>query len=392
MSVPTKYYDFVDGQTPAGKVTAARLNGNLDPLFACLNPAIGGLEDDNVKTGAKILVSDRNYTGSAKITGSYEFSAFPTIPDVSIPNAKLQSSVMLKTTYDTDADGKVNDADKLDGVEGSGYAVAASGVTNGDSHDHIGGDGAAIAEGALSLSDVVTGDVSSSKHGFCPKLDVSTAHFLRGDGAWAEAGVGMDSRRWAAGRASGAAWLNVLLDTTYTGAFTYPAAEPNYVRLATAATANTTSAWVSQNSSWLTSKTGRFDVTFRVYFESLANAKAWVGLTDSTWNDLSEDPSGKHLAIFRYSSVAGSNIRAVVKDGTTINAVDTGVAAAASWFTLRIVAVSDSQIDFYINGTKTNGLTTNLPTSQMLLFVMVATSEAVVKYLRLGAFSGSFNG
>jgi hypothetical protein len=177
MSVPTKYYDFVDGQTPEGKVTAARLNGNLDPLFACLNPAVGGLEDDNVKSGAKILVSDRNYTGTAKVTGDFEFDACPVVPDASIPNAKLQTSVMLKTTYDTDADGKVNDSDKLDGQHASDFV--------GNSHDHFGGDGAAIPEGGLSLSDVTTGDVSTAKHGLCPKAPNDAAKFLRGDGAWA---------------------------------------------------------------------------------------------------------------------------------------------------------------------------------------------------------------
>ena len=67
----------------------------------------------------------------------------------------------------------------------SAYAPLAKGVTNGDSHDHNGGDGAAIAEGALALADVTTGDVSATKHGFCPKAPNDTTKFLRGDGAWA---------------------------------------------------------------------------------------------------------------------------------------------------------------------------------------------------------------
>ena len=36
------------------------------------------------------------------------------------------------------------DADTLDGNHAAAFAVAAKGVTNGDSHDHSGGDGAAI--------------------------------------------------------------------------------------------------------------------------------------------------------------------------------------------------------------------------------------------------------
>lgn len=51
-------------------------------------------------------------------------------------------------------------------------------------HDHVGGDGAAITESALSLSDVTTGDVSITKHGFAPKAPNDTAKFLRGDATW----------------------------------------------------------------------------------------------------------------------------------------------------------------------------------------------------------------
>jgi hypothetical protein len=42
-----------------------------------------------------------------------------------------------------------------------------------------------VVETDLSLSDVTTADVSTSKHGFCPKAPNDTAKFLRGDGSWA---------------------------------------------------------------------------------------------------------------------------------------------------------------------------------------------------------------
>jgi hypothetical protein len=66
-----------------------------------------------------------------------------------------------------------------------GAAVASKGVTNGDSHDHVGGDGAPITEATLSLSDVTTNNVSTTKHGFTPKAPNDTTKYLRGDGAWA---------------------------------------------------------------------------------------------------------------------------------------------------------------------------------------------------------------
>lgn len=53
-------------------------------------------------------------------------------------------------------------------------------------HDHTGGDGAAIAEGALSLSDVTTADASSSAHGFCPKLSDDETEVLNGAGEWTD--------------------------------------------------------------------------------------------------------------------------------------------------------------------------------------------------------------
>ncbi|MGI2335741.1 MAG: hypothetical protein ACRKGH_03745 [Dehalogenimonas sp.] len=65
------------------------------------------------------------------------------------------------------------------------YAPVAEGVTNGDSHNHEGGDGASITEGALALSDVVTLDASTSKHGFVPKLPNDATKFLNGLGAFA---------------------------------------------------------------------------------------------------------------------------------------------------------------------------------------------------------------
>jgi len=65
------------------------------------------------------------------------------------------------------------------------YAPIAKGVTNGDSHDHSGGDGAAIVEAAITLADNTTNDSSTTKHGFLKKLDDDDTHFMNGKGAWA---------------------------------------------------------------------------------------------------------------------------------------------------------------------------------------------------------------
>ena len=58
-------------------------------------------------------------------------------------------------------------------------------------HDHIGGDGAAIAEGAFSFSDVTTANADVSQHGLLPKLSGMTLDVLHGDGTFAPvSGVG----------------------------------------------------------------------------------------------------------------------------------------------------------------------------------------------------------
>ena len=58
------------------------------------------------------------------------------------------------------------------------FAVAAKGVTGGDAHDHVGGDGAAIVEAAITLADNATLDASTTKHGLTPKLVAPAATLM----------------------------------------------------------------------------------------------------------------------------------------------------------------------------------------------------------------------
>jgi hypothetical protein len=67
-------------------------------------------------------------------------------------------------------------------VNGAQPILASKQVTNGNSHDHIGGDGNPITEGALSLSDVTTADASTTAHGLLKKLDNVADHWLNGQG------------------------------------------------------------------------------------------------------------------------------------------------------------------------------------------------------------------
>jgi hypothetical protein len=52
-------------------------------------------------------------------------------------------------------------------------------------HDHgDADDGGTIAESVITFTDITTNNVSTTKHGYTPKLDNDTAHFLNGQGGW----------------------------------------------------------------------------------------------------------------------------------------------------------------------------------------------------------------
>jgi len=99
MSIPSQFYTFQDGTS---LITAERLNKNWDELYKMFNPALVGIAEDNIANTSKILVSDRDYIGvDAKITGTWEFAVFPTVPDASIPDAALSSNIPHKDTANT---------------------------------------------------------------------------------------------------------------------------------------------------------------------------------------------------------------------------------------------------------------------------------------------------
>lgn len=64
------------------------------------------------------------------------------------------------------------------------YDALCDYITN---HSHISGEGTLIPEGGLSLSDVTTGDASTTKHGLCPKLSNDATEYLNGIGTWTDA-------------------------------------------------------------------------------------------------------------------------------------------------------------------------------------------------------------
>lgn len=168
--------------------------------------------------------------------------------------------------------------------------------------------------------------------------------------------------------------------------------EPAYIELYTQNVGGNIWGWYGSDNSWEASKGFLPDVTFRIYHQTIASVRCWVGLTDAIFTTATDDPASRHLAMFRFSTPTSPKYYTVTKDGTTINAAITNVDAGAAWTTLRIVAPNANQIDFYINGVLKASHVANLPTAILIPWVAVQTLAVASAYIRVGSFFGSFNG
>lgn len=117
-----------------------RVNGDTSEEHVPLDHgALAGLSDDD---HAQYLRADATRGVSADWDiGDYELRAKTLEADVATGTPPL---TVASTTVVTNLN-----ADTVDGSHASAFAVAAKGVTNGDTHDHAGGDGAQIDHGGL---------------------------------------------------------------------------------------------------------------------------------------------------------------------------------------------------------------------------------------------------
>jgi len=101
---------------------------------------------------------------------------------------------LLAKIKTVDGSGSGLDADLLDGHDSSYFASSGSAITSLTGDVTATGPGAAaatIAAGAVTeakqtLSDVTTGNVSTTKHGYAPKGDGSVNKFLNANGAYSQ--------------------------------------------------------------------------------------------------------------------------------------------------------------------------------------------------------------
>lgn len=152
------------------KLSGIETSATADQTAAEIRTAVEAATDSNVFTDA-----DHSKLNAIEASATADQSA----------------AEILAALLTVDGSGSGLDADLLDGLSSAAFALSAAGVTNGDSHNHLGGDGAAIPEGGLAANAVditsvkdTTGEVSAisatnittaaGTHGFYPQTKCSS--------------------------------------------------------------------------------------------------------------------------------------------------------------------------------------------------------------------------
>jgi len=228
-----------------------------------------------------------------------------------------------------------------------------------------------ITEGQLSLSDVTTDNVSTSKHGFVPKLPNDVTKFLDGTGAFSVPGGG-GSGGGMTGRVHGF-WFNN--STTFDNTNTQPSngSSSFWSKFGgTLSVINNTTNAGSPAYYKLSVSSGNGSIAEDVVgkqgcFKIFAGYSAFVGLDDNNagqviWLAMSSvlygsigsnaNPNGT-LFGFRYVQGTDTHWQAYVGTGTGVSSVvDTGVTPDTAFHKFEFYKNATGGIDFFIDGTK----------------------------------------
>jgi hypothetical protein len=139
---------------------------------------------------------------------------------------------------------------------------------------------------------------------------------------------------------------------------------PNYRSINTAATINT-DAYIQINATGDCPYYGKRIIASGVFgLTTTANVRAYLGL-NSSGNAFGSDTAPNHSMMFRYSTSASDTTwRAVVKDGTTQQDTDTGIAIDTNMhYFLIIYDYAATEVRFYIDNALKVTHTANLPAS-----------------------------
>lgn len=109
----------------------------------------------------------------------------------------------------------------------------------------------------------------------------------------------------------------------------------------------------------------------------IATSRTWIGLFDKAPMS-SADPATTNIAGFRFDCAtdgASGNWQAVLKDGTTANVIDTGVAVVAETAYKFYIKTNGTSFYFYIDDVLVATSSTNAPTASTELFPYVVTTN-----------------
>ena len=148
---------------------------------------------------------------------------------------------------------------------------------------------------------------------------------------------------------------------------------------------------IYENSSALSissGKNGYWD--WRMGLTNASNVRVYCGLSGVTETFLSniQDPTSKHLAIFRYSTNSANWFFITGDGGATLTLTDTGVAATTNDVRLTVKINAGTNCLGYINGVLVATHTTHLPNAALTPFILCNNVEAAAKGFRFYNFYG----
>jgi hypothetical protein len=157
------------------------------------------------------------------------------------------------------------------------------------------------------------------------------------------------------------------------------------VRNATSATIGSVAGVEASSMGWFARDLKPIYVARQATYTSVADVRFWFGLASATPSG-SADPSGVHLAAFRYDTATDGTAfwRCCTKDGTTMTVTATSVAVATDTVYLFRIETDSSAVRFYIDGNLVATHTTNLPGSSTAIgpTAKVTALAAAAKSLR----------
>lgn len=242
----------------------------------------------------------------------------------------------------------------------------------------------------LSMSDVTTNNVSTSAHGFAPKLSGSATQYLDGTGAWST----------PAGSGGGSNPLNTPSNLGRLTTIFPPlgSAASNFTTVGDSGSATNGTAGGSGGSAGIgVTALGQSGLAqnatgyqlgyspllkFSLNLVAVTNVRAWVGFSDLAANTVAgtATPTG-NFVMFRFDTSAGdTHWKCCTRDNVTTNVVDSGVAPVAN--TSVFLAIDCDPVagaaKFYINGVLVATITTHLPGSTTnMRWLMVGNTLSV---------------